>query len=105
MRLKAARLARNLTIQDVAQSIGAGPRAISDAEAGKPGVGASVLVALLWVYDLLSRGHFRSRHRDANRDRREPVANAIDITGESDRGAQAGCARRLRGSASVNAGV
>jgi transcriptional regulator with XRE-family HTH domain len=52
-RLKAARLARNLTIQEVATRIGTGPRAVSDAEAGKPGVSASVLVALLWVYDLL----------------------------------------------------
>lgn len=57
MRLKAARLARNLTIQDVAQRIGTGPRAVSDAEAGKPGVGASVFVALLWVYDLMEPFH------------------------------------------------
>ncbi len=56
-RLKAARLARNLTIEEVAQRIGTGPRAVSDAEAGKPGVGASVLVALLWVYDLLGPFH------------------------------------------------
>jgi transcriptional regulator with XRE-family HTH domain len=56
-RLKAARLARNLTIEDVAQRIGTGPRAVSDAEAGKTGVSASVLVALLWVYDLLEPFH------------------------------------------------
>lgn len=56
-RLKAARLARNLTIQEVASKIGTGPRAVSDAEAGKPGVSSSVLVALLWVYDLLDPFH------------------------------------------------
>src|SRR5688572_23645881 len=56
-RLKAARLARNLTVKEVAQRIGTGPRAVSDAEAGKPGVSASVHVALLWVYDLLEPFH------------------------------------------------
>lgn len=56
-RLKAARLARNLTIGQVAGKIGTGPRAVSDAEAGKPGVSASVFVALLWVYDLLEPFH------------------------------------------------
>ncbi len=56
-RLKAARLARNMTIEDVAQRIGTGPRAVSDAEAGKPGVSASVFVALLWVYELLEPFH------------------------------------------------
>jgi len=56
-RLRAARLARNLTIEEVAQKIGTGPRAVSEAEGGKPGVSASVLVALLWVYDLLEPFH------------------------------------------------
>jgi transcriptional regulator with XRE-family HTH domain len=56
-RLKAARLARNFTIEEVARKIGTGPRAVSDAEAGKPGVSASVPVALLWVYDLLEPFH------------------------------------------------
>src|SRR5688572_1265692 len=76
-RLKAARLARNMTIDEVAQKIGTGPRAVSDAEAGKPGVSASVFVALLWVYDLLgpfnlladpatdlvAQSHLRARER------------------------------------------
>jgi transcriptional regulator with XRE-family HTH domain len=56
-RLRAARLARNLTIEDVARKIGTGPRAVSDAEAGKPGGSISVVVALLWVYDLLDPFH------------------------------------------------
>lgn len=77
IRLRAARLARNLTLEDVSRRIGTGPRAVSDAEAGKPGVSASVLVALLWVYDLLepfsqladpaadlmAQSHLRSRVR------------------------------------------
>jgi transcriptional regulator with XRE-family HTH domain len=57
IRLKAARLARNLTIEAVARRIGTGPRAVSDAEAGKPGASAGVFVALLWVYDLLEPFH------------------------------------------------
>ena len=57
IRLKAARLARNLTIEAVALRIGTGPRAVSDAEAGKPGVSTSVVVALLWIYDLLEPFH------------------------------------------------
>jgi transcriptional regulator with XRE-family HTH domain len=52
-RLRAARLARNLTLESVAQKIGAGRRPVADAELGKPGVSAAVYVALLWAYDLL----------------------------------------------------
>jgi transcriptional regulator with XRE-family HTH domain len=51
--LRTARLRRNLTIDDVAQKIGTGPRAVMDAERGKPSTGIAVYVALLWVYDLL----------------------------------------------------
>lgn len=51
--LRTARLRRNLTIHDVAQKIGTGPRAVMDAEKGKPSTGIAVYVALLWVYDLL----------------------------------------------------
>lgn len=52
-RLRAARLARNLTLEEVARKIGTGRRAVSDAELGKPGVSGAVYVALLWVYDLM----------------------------------------------------
>jgi transcriptional regulator with XRE-family HTH domain len=52
-RLRAARLARNLTLDSVAQKIGTGRRPVADAEFGKPGVSAAVYVALLWAYDLL----------------------------------------------------
>jgi transcriptional regulator with XRE-family HTH domain len=53
--LRTARLRRNLTIGDVAEKIGTGPRPVSDAEKGKPGVSAAVYIALLWVYDLLGQ--------------------------------------------------
>ena len=52
-RLRAARLARNLTLESVGQKIGTGRRAVADAELGKPGASAAVYVALLWTYDLL----------------------------------------------------
>lgn len=51
--LRTARLRRNLTIQNVAEKIGTGPRAVSDAERGKPSTSAAVYMALLWAYDLL----------------------------------------------------
>lgn len=52
--LRTARLRRNLTIKDVAEKIGTGPRAISDAEKGKISTSIAVYIALLWNYDLLS---------------------------------------------------
>ena len=51
--LRTARLRRNLTISDVADKIGTGPRAVMDAEKGKPSTGIAVFAALLWAYDLL----------------------------------------------------
>ncbi len=51
--LRTARLRRNLTIDDVANKIGTGPRAIMDAEKGKLSTGIAVYTALLWAYDLL----------------------------------------------------
>lgn len=51
--LRTARLRRNLTIEAVAEKIGTGPRAVSDAEKGKPSTGVVVYTALLWAYDLL----------------------------------------------------
>lgn len=52
--LRRARLARNLTLAEVATKIGTGVRAIADAEKGRPGTAAAVYLALLWVYDLLA---------------------------------------------------
>jgi transcriptional regulator with XRE-family HTH domain len=54
-RLRTARLRRNLTIEAVARKIGTGPRAIADAEKGKPSTGIAVYAALLWVYGLLGQ--------------------------------------------------
>ena len=51
--LRTARLHRNLTIEEVAEKIGTGPRAVSDAEQGKISTGIAVYTALLWAYDLL----------------------------------------------------
>ena len=51
--LRTARLRRNLTLESVGSKIGAGVRAIRDAEAGRPGASAAVYAALLWAYDLL----------------------------------------------------
>jgi transcriptional regulator with XRE-family HTH domain len=51
--LRTARLRRNLTVKDVAEKIGTGPRAVSDAEQGKITTGIAVYIALLWTYDFL----------------------------------------------------
>ena len=53
--LRTARLRRNLTIAEVARKIGTGPRAVMDAEKGKPSTGMVVYAALLWVFDLLGQ--------------------------------------------------
>jgi transcriptional regulator with XRE-family HTH domain len=53
--LRTARIRRNFTIDDVAQKIGTGRRAVMDAEKGKASTGAGVYIALLWVYGLLSQ--------------------------------------------------
>ena len=52
--LRTARLRRNLTIEEVGEKIGTGPRPVADAEKGKPTTAMAVYVALLWTYDLLS---------------------------------------------------
>ena len=52
--LRVARLRRNLSILQVAQKIGTGPRVVTDAEKGKASTGVAVYIALLWVYDVLS---------------------------------------------------
>jgi len=53
--LKLARLRRNLTIETVAKKIGTGPRAVREAENGKPTTGVVVYAALLWAYDLITQ--------------------------------------------------
>jgi transcriptional regulator with XRE-family HTH domain len=51
--LRTARLRRNLTIGQVAEKIGTGPRAVMDAEKGKASTAVAVYAALLWLYGLL----------------------------------------------------
>ena|SRR5258707_9885370 len=51
--LRTARLRRNFTLDDVAAKIGAGRRAVSDAEHGKPTTTVATYAALLWAYGLL----------------------------------------------------
>jgi len=51
--LRLARTRRNLTIEDVAQKIGTGRRAVMEAEKGKASTASGVYAALLWAYDLL----------------------------------------------------
>ena len=51
--LRIARLSRNWTIAEIAEKIGTGPRAVLDAEKGKPSTGIVVYMALLWAFDLL----------------------------------------------------
>lgn len=53
--LRTARLRRNLTIEDAAQKIGTGRRAVIEAEKGKPSTSTAVYMALLWAYDLLDQ--------------------------------------------------
>ena len=52
--LRTARIRRNLTIEDAAERIGTGPRAVMDAEKGKTSTGIVVYTALLWLYDRLA---------------------------------------------------
>jgi transcriptional regulator with XRE-family HTH domain len=51
--LRVARLRRNLTMAQVAERIGAGVRAVADAEKGKATTAVAVYLALLWAYGLL----------------------------------------------------
>ena len=40
---------------EVAEKIGTGPRAVADAEKGRPGTAIATHLALLWAYDLLQQ--------------------------------------------------
>lgn len=51
--LRIARLRRKLTIEQVAEKIGTGKRAIMAAERGKPSTLIAVYGALLWTYGFL----------------------------------------------------
>jgi transcriptional regulator with XRE-family HTH domain len=51
--LRTARLRRNLTLDAMAEKIGTGVRAVSDAEKGKLSTGIAVYAGMLWALDLL----------------------------------------------------
>lgn len=68
--LRLARLRRNLTIEAVANKIGAGKRAVADAEHGKTSTSIATYAALLWAYDQLE-------------DLREVANPAADLEGQS----------------------
>ncbi len=51
--LRVARIRRKFTIEQVAERIGTGPRAVMEAERGKPATGMVVYAALLWLYGRL----------------------------------------------------
>ena len=51
--LRTARIRRKSTVDEVAQKIGTGRRAVMDAEKGKASTGIGIYVALLWAYGLL----------------------------------------------------
>lgn len=56
-RLRTARLARNLTMDQVAFKLGVGRRVVAAAEAGKPGTAVAVHIGLMWLYGLSSQLH------------------------------------------------
>ncbi len=56
-RLRTARLARNLTMEQVAAKLGIGRRVVAAAEAGRPGTAVAVHVGLMWLYGLSSQLH------------------------------------------------
>ena len=51
--LRTSRIRRRLTVAEVAVKIGAGVRAVSDAEKGKPSTSIAVYAALLWTFGLM----------------------------------------------------
>lgn len=53
--LRTARLNRNLTIDEVANKLGTGRRAIADAENGKISTGIGIYAGILWAIGLLSQ--------------------------------------------------
>lgn len=52
--LRQARIRRKQTIEEVAERIGTGVRAVRDAENGKPSTTVAIYAALLWSFGLLS---------------------------------------------------
>jgi len=53
--LRIARLRRNLTLEEVAERLGASRYVVAHAEGGKPTTSIAVYVGLLWAYGLLDQ--------------------------------------------------
>lgn len=53
--LRTARLRRNITVEELAEKIGTGRRAVADAEKGKPSTSVAVYAGMLWALDLLQQ--------------------------------------------------
>lgn len=53
--LRTARLRRKLTIANIAEKIGTGPRAVADAEKGKASTAIGIYAALLWALGILEQ--------------------------------------------------
>ena len=75
--LRRARIRRRLTIAQVAEKIGTGVRAVTDAEKGNAFTGIAVYASLLWQYDLLSdfeelANPLKDKHGIALAERDEP---------------------------------
>lgn len=77
--LRTARLRRNLTIEEVAEKIGAGKRPVGDAERGKPSTSVAVYTAMLWALDLLPQLD------DVATPERDEEGQALALAGERDR--------------------
>lgn len=82
--LRTARVRRNLTIADVAEKIGTGVRAVSDAEKGKISTGIGVYYALLWTYGLLDQMSFRDEEGERLASFREKKNAHTAASGEID---------------------
>lgn len=53
--LRIARLRRNWTIAEMAEKIGTGIRAVSEAEKGNPSTSIVIYMAMLWAFDFLDQ--------------------------------------------------
>ena len=53
--LRTARLRRGISIQEISEKIGTGPRAVADAERGKPSTAIVVYMGLLWALDMIDQ--------------------------------------------------
>ena len=83
--LRTARIRRKMTIENVAARIGTGPRAVMDAEKGKPSTGIVVYTGLLWLYGLLAPfEELADPAKDKEGLAREPVKQRARKSGELD---------------------